>query len=69
MDDVGASGRGLPATCQSAPSDLRRTVSAILWRHENGVKWRALPAELGPWWMGSPDLHSLGSSGVSGSDC
>jgi transposase len=51
------------------PSDLRRTVSAILWRHENGVKWRALPAELGPWWMGSPDLHSLGSSGVSGSDC
>jgi transposase len=33
------------------PSDLRRTVSAILWRHENGAKWRALPAELGPWWM------------------
>jgi transposase len=33
------------------PSDLRRTMSAILWRHENGAKWRALPAELGPWWM------------------
>src|ERR671912_2631011 len=33
------------------PSDLRRTISAILWRHENGAKWRALPAELGPWWM------------------
>jgi transposase len=34
-----------------SPSDLRRTMSAILWRHENGAKWRALPAELGPWWM------------------
>ena len=30
---------------------LRRTVSAILWRHDNGAKWRAVPAELGPWWM------------------
>ena len=30
---------------------LRRTVSAILWRHDNGAKWRSLPAELGPWWM------------------
>ncbi len=29
-------------------SHLRRTMSAILWRHENGAKWRALPAELGP---------------------
>jgi transposase len=33
------------------PSDLRRTISAILWRRANGAKWRALPAELGPWWM------------------
>lgn len=30
--------------------DLRRTLSAILWRHENGAKWRAIPADLGPWW-------------------
>ena len=30
--------------------DLRRTLSAILWRHQNGAKWRAIPAELGPWW-------------------
>ena len=29
--------------------DLRRTISAILWRHQNGAKWRAIPAELGPW--------------------
>ena len=32
------------------PSNLRRTVGAILWRHENGAKGRSLPAELGPWW-------------------
>src|SRR6476619_638312 len=33
------------------PSNLRRTISAILWRHTNGAKWRSIPAELGPWWM------------------
>ena len=33
------------------PRHLRRTISAIIWRHDNGAKWRALPTELGPWWM------------------
>ena len=33
------------------PQHLRRTISAILWRHDNGAKWRAVPTELGPWWM------------------
>ena len=33
------------------PRHLRRTISAILWRHANGAKWRSLPGELGPWWM------------------
>ena len=33
------------------PSHLRRTISAILWRHANGAKWRSVPTELGPWWM------------------
>ncbi len=32
------------------PSDLRRTVEAIIWRCTNGAKWRAIPADLGPWW-------------------
>ena len=32
------------------PSDLRRTVEAIIWRCQNGAKWRSIPAELGPWW-------------------
>src|SRR5215204_4614704 len=34
---------------KTPPKDLRRTISAILWRHENGAKWRAIPANLGPW--------------------
>lgn len=33
------------------PQHLRRTLGAILWRHNNGAKWRAVPAEEGPWWM------------------
>jgi transposase len=34
---------------KTAPKDLRRTLSAIIWRHQNGAKWRAVPTELGPW--------------------
>src|SRR5215217_7103111 len=34
---------------KTAPQDLRRTISAIVWRHQNGAKWRAIPAERGPW--------------------
>src|SRR5918997_2819094 len=34
---------------KTAPQDLRRTISAILWRHQNGAKCRSVPAELGPW--------------------
>src|SRR5918992_329118 len=33
---------------KTPPQDLRRTISAILWRHQNGAKWRALPSDLGP---------------------
>ena len=36
---------------KTEPHELRRTVEAIIWRHDNGAKWRAVPAELGPWWM------------------
>jgi transposase len=34
---------------KTPPQDLRRTLSAILWRHQNGAKWRAIPVDLGPW--------------------
>ena len=36
---------------KTQPHELRRAVEAIIWRHNNGAKWRAIPAELGPWWM------------------
>jgi len=31
--------------------DLRRTIEAIIWRHDSGARWRQIPAALGPWWM------------------
>jgi transposase len=36
---------------KTQPHHLRRTIEAIVWRHQNGAKWRSIPAELGPWWM------------------
>src|SRR3954447_22856541 len=34
---------------KTPPQDLRRTLSALVWRHENGAKWRGIPAYLCPW--------------------
>ena len=33
---------------KTPPKELRRTISAVFWRHQNGAKWRSIPAELGP---------------------
>ncbi len=46
------------------PGNLRRTISAILWRHENGAKWRAVPAGLGPWWMAAQTFIRWSRLGV-----
>ena len=46
------------------PTNLRRTISAILWRHENGAKWRSLPVELGPWWMAAQTFIRWARLGV-----
>jgi transposase len=46
------------------PSNLRRTISAILWRHENGAKWRAIPEEFGPWWMAAQTFIRWSRLGV-----
>ena len=34
---------------KTPPQNLRRSITAILWHHQNGAKWRAIPADLGPW--------------------
>ena len=46
------------------PRHLRRTISAIIRRHDNGAKWRALPAELGPWWMAAQTFIRWARLGV-----
>ena len=46
------------------PQHLRRTIGAILWRHDNGAKWRALPAEEGPWWMAAQTFIRWARLGV-----
>jgi transposase len=46
------------------PRHLRRTITAIIWRHENGAKWRAVPAELGPWWMAAQTFIRWSRLGV-----
>ena len=43
---------------------LRRTIAAILWRHQNGAKWRSLPAEFGPWWMAAQTFIRWARLGV-----
>jgi transposase len=46
------------------PSNLRRTVEAIVWRRRNGAKWRAVPAELGPWWTAAQTFIRWARLGV-----
>jgi transposase len=29
--------------CKVPHGDLRQTIEAILWRHQNGAKWRSIP--------------------------
>ena len=45
-------------------TNLRRTVEAIVWRMQNGAKWRAIPAELGPWWMAAQTFIRWSKLGV-----
>ena len=49
---------------KTPPQDLRRTLSAILWRHQNGAKWRAVPADLGPWWRAAQVFIRWARAGV-----
>ena len=49
---------------KTPPGDLRRTMSAILWRHQNGAKWRRIPEELGPWWQAAQMFIRWARAGV-----
>src|SRR3954471_13262409 len=44
--------------------NLRRTIEAIIWRHENGAKWRSIPPHLGPWWMAAQTFNRWSHHGV-----
>lgn len=49
---------------KTPPHDLRCTISAILWRHQNGAAWRAIPADLGPWWHAAQIFIRWARAGV-----
>lgn len=49
---------------KTPPKELRRTISAIFWRHQNGAKWRSIPAELGPWWRAAQLFLRWAQQGV-----
>ena len=49
---------------KTPPEDLRRTISAIFWRHQNGAKWRSVPSELGPWWRAAQLFIRWAKQGV-----
>ncbi|WP_394356074.1 transposase [Brytella acorum] len=34
---------------KTSPRDMRRTISTIFGRHQNGAQWRSIPSELDPW--------------------
>ena len=48
---------------KTEPHAWRRTVEAIIWRHNNGAKWRAVPAGLGPWWMAQQRAGRVSGAG------
>ena len=43
---------------------FRRTIEAIVWRHDNGAKWRSIPAALGPWWKAAQTFIRWSRLGV-----
>src|SRR3954467_8533736 len=49
---------------KTPPKELRRTISAILWRHQNGASRRSIPAELGPLWLAGKYFIRWAKQGV-----
>ena len=44
--------------------DLRQTIEAIIWRCQNGAKWRSVPAKPGPWWKAAQTFIRWAKLGV-----
>ena len=44
--------------------NLRQTIEAIIWRHDNGAKWRQIPVDLGPWWRAAQTFNRWSRLGV-----
>src|SRR5918912_1971372 len=49
---------------KTPPKQLRRTISAIFWRPQNGAKWRSIQAELGHWWRAAQLFNRWAKQGV-----
>ncbi len=47
-----------------APQNLRQTMSAIVWRHRKGAKWRAVPEVRGPWWKAAQTFIRWSKLGI-----
>src|SRR6187551_3288974 len=54
---------------KTEPVALRETIEAIVWRHQNGAKWRSVPPDLVPWWRAAQTFirwgHRAFGSGFS----
>lgn len=48
---------------KTQPQHLRRTIEAIVWRHQNGATWRSVPPDLGPWWRAAQTFIRWGPLG------
>ena len=49
---------------KTKPLDLRRTLEAVVWRLNNGAKWRSVPPALGPWWRAAQLFIRWSKAGV-----
>ena len=64
MERTGAPVEACRLKAKTPPQDLRRTISAILWRHQNGAKWRSIPEEQGSWWLAAQIFIRWSRAGV-----
>src|SRR5687768_16383933 len=49
---------------KTEPVALRETIEAIVWRHQNGAKWRSVPPDLVPWWQAAQTFIRWSQLGV-----